>query len=374
MKLSFKFLSLQWMVSSIVGAEGFAPFVQPTTTNTARKMAEGEIEAVYEAKTISNFDKYKKVHAESIKDPAKYWGKLAKTELDWFTPFDESKILQGDLFKGDVRWFEGGKLNAAYNALDRHNPDDLAIIWEGDEPDDVRRITFGEMLGKVSQIANALKARGVKKGDVVTIYMPMIPELAMTMLACARIGAVHSVVFAGFSAEALASRVTAANCATVVTGDYGLRGGKKINLKKIVDNAMELIENKDLVESVLVWERGFEEGVTTSETEVGYEMKEKDVRMDLLVADQRPFCAPEPMDAEDNLFILYTSGSTGQPKVSPVGCSFRSFAMNHEYFVGSFQYRHCISQTISPPFANTGSSSHHGWLFVVCRSNRQKHL
>lgn len=273
-----------------------------------------EIEPVYAAKTISSFDRYKRTHAESIRDPAEYWGKIARTELDWMKPFDDDRVLEGDLTSGDVRWFAGGKLNAAYNALDRHNPDDLAIIWEGDEPDDIRKITFGEMLGKVSQIANALKAKGVKKGDVVTIYMPMIPELAMTMLACARIGAVHSVVFAGFSAEALASRVKAANCETVVTGDFGMRGGRKIGLKAIVDNAMDLIENKSLVRNVLVWERGFKEGVTTAEDEVTYETKEKDVRMDLLVANQRPFCAPEPMDAEDNLFILYTSGSTGQPK------------------------------------------------------------
>ena len=317
MKFSLEVISLQWLVSIAMatGAEGFAPSQQRAAVSPL-KMADGEVEAVYAAKTISSFDQYKKTHAESIKDPAKYWGNLAATELDWMTPFDENRVLEGDLTKGDVRWFAGGKLNAAYNALDRHNPDDLAIIWEGDEPDDVRKITFGEMLGKVSQISNALKAKGVKKGDVVTIYMPMIPELAMTMLACARIGAVHSVVFAGFSAEALASRVKAANCGTVVTGDYGMRGGRKIDLKAIVDNAMNLIEDKELVKNVLVWERGFKEGETAAESETTYEMQDKDVRMDLLVADQRPFCAPEPMDAEDTLFILYTSGSTGQPKVS----------------------------------------------------------
>lgn len=321
MKLSLEVFSLQWLISIAMatGAEGFAPSVaQPNPALSPLKMADGEVESVYAAKTISTFDKYKKTHAQSIRDPAKYWGDLARTELDWMKPFDENRVLEGDLTKGDVRWFAGGKLNAAYNALDRHNPDDLAIIWEGDEPDDIRKITFGEILGKVSQIANALKAKGVKKGDVVTIYMPMIPELAMTMLACARIGAVHSVVFAGFSAEALASRVKAANCGTVVTGDYGMRGGKKINLKAIVDNAMDLIDDKELVNNVMVWERGFKEGTTTADDEVTYETKEKDVRMDLLVADQRPFCAPEPMDAEDNLFILYTSGSTGQPKVSSI--------------------------------------------------------
>lgn len=292
----------------------------PSVTKTGQSMLKmsdtlkNEIKPVYAAKTISSFERYKKIHADSINDPTKYWGDLARTELDWIEPFDDDRVLEGDLTNGDVRWFAGGKLNAAYNALDRHNPDDLAIIWEGDEPDDIRKISFGELLGKVSQISNALKARGVKKGDVVTIYMPMIPELAMTMLACARIGAVHSVVFAGFSAEALSSRVKAANCETVVTGDYGMRGGKKIDLKAIVDNAMELINDEGLVKSVLVWERGFKEGVTTAKDDVTYEMKKKDVRMDLLVANQRPFCAPEVMDAEDNLFILYTSGSTGQPK------------------------------------------------------------
>ena len=321
-------ISLQWLVSTtiVTGGEGFAlstssPVVTSRqTTSVVLKSSTSsdtnhEIESVYAAKTISSFDKYKKIHAESIKDPEKYWGDLAKTELDWITPFDDDKILQGDLIKGDVRWFAGGKLNACYNALDRHNPDDLAVIFEGDEPDDIRKITYGEMVDKVSSISNALKAKGVKKGDVVTIYMPMIPELAMTMLACARIGAVHSVVFAGFSAEALASRVLAASCEVVVTADHGLRGGRKLDLKSIVNSAMDIVEstNKDLVKNVLVWERDYKDDSTG---EVPYEMKEKDVRMDLLVADQRPFCAPEPMDAEDTLFILYTSGSTGQPKVS----------------------------------------------------------
>lgn len=325
MKIDLEATSLRWLAAIAVattGAEGFAPSAAqrpraspPSPLNMADGGGGGEVEPVYAAKTISGFDRYKKTHAASIKDPAKYWGKLARTELDWIAPFDENRVLEGDLTRGDVRWFAGGKLNACHNALDRHDPSSLAVIWEGDEPSDVRKITYGEMLDKVSRIANALKSRGVRRGDVVTIYMPMIPELAMTMLACARIGAVHSVVFAGFSAEALASRVRAAKSGTVVTGDHGMRGGKRIDLKAIVDDAMDLIEDEGLVKNVLVWERGFKEGVTTAEDEVTYEMKEKDVRMDLFVADQRPFCAPEPMDAEDNLFILYTSGSTGQPKV-----------------------------------------------------------
>lgn len=271
---------------------------------------ESHIEPVYAAKTVSSFDKYKKEHAESIKNPAKYWGKLAKEYLDWETPFDAHRVLQGDLTKGDVRWFSGGKLNVAYNALDRHDPNKLAMIWEGDEPDDVRRITYGELTNKVSQIANALKAKGVKKGQVVTIYMPMIPELAMTMLACARIGAVHSVVFAGFSSEALGSRIQAANSETLVTADHGVRGSKRIPLKDIADAALEHVQDKDLVKNVLVWERDFQ----GMESDAPYEMNDKDVRMDILVADQRPYCPPEPMEAEDNLFILYTSGSTGMPK------------------------------------------------------------
>jgi acetyl-CoA synthetase len=326
MNLTFGSVALLGVLSTM-GAfgEGFTPFCphglrqqQRQTQNqafvvghTSRGGADSfNIQPVYAAKTVSSFDKYKKVHAASIADPAKYWGDLAKSELHWMTPFDDSKVLQGDLTNGDVRWFAGGKLNIAYNALDRHDPNALALIWEGDEPDDIRKLTYGEMSNKVSQIANALKTKGVKKGDVVTIYMPMIPELACTMLACAKIGAVHSVVFAGFSAEALASRIQAAKSEVLVTADHGMRGGKNIALKHIVDQAMEHIVDKDLVKNVLVWEREYKEG----SEEAPYHMKPKDVRMDPLVADQRPYCAPEPMDAEDNLFILYTSGSTGMPK------------------------------------------------------------
>lgn len=151
----------------------------------------------------------------------------------------------------------------------------------------------------------------VLSDSVVTIYMPMIPELAMTMLACARIGAVHSVVFAGFSSEALGSRIQAASSEVVVTADHGIRGGKRIPLKDIVNAAVEHVKDKNLVKNVLVWERKYE----GPESEAPYEMDAKDVRMDILVDDQRPYCPPEPMEAEENLFILYTSGSTGLPKV-----------------------------------------------------------
>lgn len=325
MQFSIETVALLWaMLASFTTGKAFAPKTLSHSRspfilrggNSNLKMSTDEadeesvLQPVYAAKTSSRLDKYKKEHAESIKNPSKYWGKLARDMLHWDVPFDGHRVLQGDLTNGDVRWFAGGKLNVAYNALDRHDPNKLAMIWEGDEPDDIRKLTFGEMTNKVSQIANALKAKGVKRGDVVTIYMPMIPELAMTMLACARIGAIHSVVFAGFSAEALGNRIMAAKSETLVTADHGLRGGKSIPLKDICNKALEHVDDNALVKNVLVWERDFQ-GL---ESEAPYKMKTKDVRMDILVADQRPFCAPEPMDAEDNLFILYTSGSTGMPK------------------------------------------------------------
>lgn len=284
------------------------------TRNKKAKMTEEHhhVEAVYETKTVSDFDKYKKEHAESIARPAHFWSEQAKKILTWEQPFDPHAVMQGSMEYGDITWFRGGKLNVCYNAIDRHvnskTANELAMVCEGDEPGDVREITYAELLRKVSQIANALKAQGVQKGDVVTIYMPMIPELAMTMLACARIGAVHSVVFAGFSSEALANRVHAARSKFVVTADRGLRGGKRIPLKDIVNESLTKLDCNELVEKVLVWERFYD---PESES-APYEMMEKDVRMDPLVAKQRPYCVPETMDAEDNLFILYTSGSTGK--------------------------------------------------------------
>lgn len=229
--------------------------------------------------------------------------------------------MNGSLSKGDITFFPNAKLNVCYNAIDRHvyenngkDAEKVAMIWEGDEPDDVKRFTYTELLFKVSQIANALKSQGVTKGDVVTIYMPMIAELPMTMLACARIGAIHSVVFAGFSADALAARISAAQSKFIVTADIGLRGTKVIELKTIVDDALRKMDCEDIVQSVLVYERFFETNGEELEKPDRYEMKEKDVRMDKLVKVQRPYCVPEIMDAEDELFILYTSGSTGMPK------------------------------------------------------------
>lgn len=325
MKLSSACAILTALVStsSLNGVVGFTPslaFVKASPSKTtnlsvlqaSNDKSDDEIPKLYSANTASAFDKYKKIHAASIENPSKFWGKEARDRLTWHQPFDT--VLNGSFEEGDVTWFAGGKLNVCYNAIDRHvengNGEKVAMIWEGDEPDDIRTMTYNDILNRVSKIANALKASGVKKGDVVTIYMPMIPELAMTMLACARIGAVHSVVFAGFSSEALASRISAAQSKFVVTADIGLRGSKVIGLKDIVNDARTKLDCEDILEQVLVWERHFDDDAA----EAPYEVQPKDIRMDKLVAAQRPYCVPEVVDAEDNLFILYTSGSTGMPK------------------------------------------------------------
>lgn len=174
-------LTLLFFVSTTLGTgESFIPransLVSPSSKSEKKAESTGTssstLQPIYEAKTSSSLDKYKKLHKQSIENPTKFWGALAREVLTWDIPFDSDRVVQGDFLKGDVRWFEGGKLNVAYNALDRHDPESVAMIFEGDEPHDTQRITYGEMLAKVCQIANALKAQGVKKGDVVTIYMP----------------------------------------------------------------------------------------------------------------------------------------------------------------------------------------------------------
>lgn len=327
--------ALAFSAASVGAIDGFAPPTKksvgrpPALSSTAAKeesttstekeeeVPEHNIENIqplYSAKTTSSLDKYKRAYQKSIEKPSKFWGEKAVQYLDWMKPFDPHRVVMGSLEDGSVTFFAGGKLNVCYNAIDRHvnskKANDVALVWEGDEPDDIRRFTYEELLKKTSQIANALKSKGVKKGDVVTIYMPMVPELAMTMLACARIGAIHSVVFAGFSSEALAQRVSAAQSKFIVTGDQGVRGGKSIPLKSIVDDALTKMDCNDVVEHVFCYERFYD---ATAET-APYEMKPKDIRMDPLVAAQRPYCVVETMDAEDELFILYTSGSTGMPK------------------------------------------------------------
>jgi len=265
---------------------------------------------MHQPSTRGALNAYKAEHARSVGDTDAYWAKLAKSNLDWFAPF--TKTSHGSFEAGDVAYFLGGKLNACYNCVDRHvdsgRGDEVAIIWEGDEPSNVKHITFKELLAKVCQISNAFKAKGMRKGDVVTIYLPMIPETLMVMLACARIGAVHSVIFAGFSSDAIAERIAAASSKFVVTSDGGKRGGKNLPLKSICDKAIEKEICKGVVEKVFVFNHY---SVKAEDAEM---VEERDIAMEDLCNSQRPYCPPESMDSEDPLFILYTSGSTGRPK------------------------------------------------------------
>ena len=279
--------------------------------------------SVYGANTAATLSSYESQYASSIRDVSSYWSKLAASRLDWYAPFVSAGgggrgggALSGSLTDGSVSWFGGGKLNMCHNAVDRYcsapynRGNEIAIIWEGDEPTDVLRITYDELRGEVCRISNALLTSGVRRGDVVTLYMPMVPELAMTMLACARIGAVHSVIFAGFSADAIADRIQDANSKYVVTASRGSRGGKLLPLKSICDVAITKERCRDIVEKVLVFDGRGEGGESWLEDEgVG-----KHVRFTPLVESMRPVCPCEWMDAEDPLFILYTSGSTGRPK------------------------------------------------------------
>jgi acetyl-CoA synthetase len=237
-------------------------------------------------------------------DPEGYWRDLGR-RLDWMTPFTRVKDVSFAAEDFHIRWFEDGVLNASVNCLDRHLPhrtDDVAIIWEGDDPADSRRITFGEVHAEVCRMANVLKARGVAKGDRVTIYLPMIPEAAYAMLACARIGAVHSVVFGGFAPESIAGRIQDCGSTVVITADQGLRGGRRVPLKANVDAALEQCPD---VRTVLVVRR------TGADVPM---IAGRDVDYGEARAAASAHCPPEPMGAEDPLFILYTSGSTGKPK------------------------------------------------------------
>lgn len=237
-------------------------------------------------------------------DPQGYWRTLGE-RLDWIKPFNEVKDVNYDLTDFRIRWYADGVLNASVNCIDRHLPHkahETAILWEGDDPLASRKITYGELHDEVCRMANVFKAHGVKKGDRVTIYLPMIPEAAFAMLACARIGAVHSVVFAGFSPDSLAGRINDCDSRLVITADEGVRGGKRVPLKANVDAALQHCPQ---VETVLVVARtGVDLPLTPG----------RDVLYAQAAARVETTCAPEPMGAEDALFILYTSGSTGKPK------------------------------------------------------------
>lgn len=251
---------------------------------------------------IPSFEAYKEVHARSLEDNEGFWAEQANAFLTWDKPF--TKVCGGSFEKGDVHWFAGGKLNASYNCLDRHlekRGDQTAIIFEGDEPTDVRHITYNEAHGEVCKIANMFTYWGIKKGDTVAVYMPMIPELAFVVLACTRIGAIHSVVFAGFSADSLRDRIIDGKSKWVITADQGVRGGRVIPLKNTVDAA---IAETPFVEKVFVFER------TGAVVPYG----DKDIRVKEELPRHRPYCPAVSMDAEDLMFLLYTSGSTGRPK------------------------------------------------------------
>lgn len=271
---------------------------------------------------------YDALYRRSRDDPEGFWAEQAQ-RIDWITPFTKVKHTSFDLHNVSIRWFEDGTTNVAMNCVDRHLPDRAhrtAIIWEGDDPATSRHISYGELHEQVCRFANVLKKHGVKKGDRVTLYLPMIPEAAFAMLACARIGAVHSVVFGGFSPEALAGRIADAASDVVVTADEGLRGGRKVPLKNNVDEALEKVDG---VKSVIV--------VTRTGAEVDM-VAGRDFRYEEEAATVHADCPYAEMDAEDPLFILYTSGSTGKPKgvVHTTGGYLVHAALTHE---AVFDYR-----------------------------------
>jgi len=267
-------------------------------------------------------DQYQAMYQRSVDDPEGFWAEQAESFLTWFKPWD--KVLEWDFHKADIRWFDGGKLNVAYNCLDRHletRGDQVAFIWEGDDPKVDKKITYREAHAEVCKLANVLKARGVKKGDRVCIYMPMIPEAAYAMLACARIGAVHSVVFGGFSPESLKDRILDSDCRVVITADEGVRGAKAVALKNNTDKALLECPN---VHTVLT--------VQHTQGKVNWH-DERDVWYHEAMAEASADCPAEEMDAEDPLFILYTSGSTGKPKgvLHTTGGYLLYAAMTHKY-------------------------------------------
>ncbi|MBF8765270.1 acetate--CoA ligase [Pseudomonas putida] len=257
--------------------------------------------AVSQAAALSQ-DDYHRLYRQSVEDPDTFWAAQAQ-RLTWMRPW--SQVQQSDLRTGQARWLDGGQLNVSYNCIDRHlatRAEQTALLWEGDDPSDTQAISYRELHRQVCRLANVLKSRGVAKGDRVCIYMPMIPEAAFAMLACARIGAVHSVVFGGFSPDALRDRILDADCRTVITADEGVRGGKRIALKQNVDKALA---SCPAVSTVVV--------VRRTGGDVAWD-DNRDLWYHHAIEQVDEACPPEPMEAEAPLFILYTSGSTGKPK------------------------------------------------------------
>lgn len=267
-------------------------------------------------------DKYSSMYKRSIAEPESFWAEQAELFLDWIKLWD--KVMEYDYPKGHIRWFEGGLLNVSYNCLDRHLPsrgEQTAIIWEGDNPEQDKKITYRELHEQVCKFANVLKNLGVKKGDRICIYLPMIAEAATVILACTRIGAIHSIVFGGFSADALRDRIIDADCQYVICADEAIRGGKAIALKSNADQAIDACPN---VKKVVV--------IKNSGNEIPWNSG-RDVWYHEAISKASADCPPEPMAAEDPLFILYTSGSTGKPKgvLHTTGGYLLFAAITHKY-------------------------------------------
>ncbi len=292
----------------------------------AQAMTEGAVYEVSESTASAAWideSGYFSLYEQSVSNPEAFWGEQGK-RIEWFKPYSEVKDVNYGPGDVHIRWYGDGTTNVAHNCIDRHlaeKRDTTAIIWEGDDPADSKHITYGELHEQVSRLGNALKARGVKKGDRVTIYMPMIPEAAYAMLACARIGAIHSVVFGGFSPDALAGRVQDCASTCVITADEGLRGGRKVPLKANTDKALESCPDVDTV--VVVKRTGGDVGWKDG----------RDVWYHEACAEVSADCPAEEMNAEDPLFILYTSGSTGKPKgvLHTTGGYLVYAAMTHHY-------------------------------------------
>lgn len=251
---------------------------------------------------ISRAD-YAAMYERSVHERDAFFGEMAERFLTWDKRWDE--VCSFDFVAGRASWFAGGKLNVSVNCIDRHLPEraeQVALIWEGDDPANSRSITYAQLKDEVCRLANALRARGIKRGDRVCLYLPMVPEAVYAMLACTRIGAIHTIVFGGFSPEALKDRIQSARCTAIITGDEGLRGGRVVPLKANVDKA--LAECPDVATCIVIRRTGAEVSMSAG----------RDIYYDEFTADQDTVCAPESMDAEDPLFILYTSGSTGKPK------------------------------------------------------------
>ena len=268
--------------------------------------------------------KYKTMYAQSVDNPEAFWGEHGK-RIDWFKPYTKVKNTSYDPHNVSIKWYEDGVTNVAYNCVDRHlekRGDQTAIIWEGDDPNESKHITYRELHAEVGKFANVLKAHGVNKGDTVTIYLPMIPEAAYAMLACARLGAVHSIVFGGFSPDSLAQRIEGCNSKVVITADEGLRGGRKVALKINADEACKKVGG--VVKSMIVVKRTGGKIDMQAGRDFWYEDEAKKVSSD---------CAPTHVNAEDPLFLLYTSGSTGAPKgvVHTTGGYLVYASMTHQY-------------------------------------------